>query len=166
VFTAPNGHGTSEQLLDEHNQVVTTIGTDDSRMRHMDSISLSKFDVKTIAGHRVAWIEVTDSESSQTMDDQDITDSFSDETTVTICAIGDAKTPTRCALRDAPQSITHTSTHSTMLADGTIKDGKDGEHSETKLDISIGNDGTVSVKLVTGSAEAIPPDVLGPHKLW
>ncbi len=166
VYTTPNGHGTEEQILDEHNQVVTTIGSDDSRMRHMDSLSLSKFEVKTIAGHRVAWIEVTDSDTTQTMDDQSINDSFSDLTSVTICTIGDAKTPTHCALRDVPLSIVHTTSYSIMQDDGTIKDGKSGTHSETKLAVAIGNDGTISVKLVTGSADEIPPDALGPHKLW
>jgi len=166
VYTTPNGHGTEDQILDEHNQVVVTIGTDDSRLRYVGNVSLSKFEVKTIAGHRVAWIEVTDNEMRQTMDDQDITDSNHDVTTVTICTIGDAKTPTHCALRDVPQSIEYSAAHSTMQPDGTIKDGKDGPRSETKLDIAIGNDGMITVKLVKGSTDELSPDVLGPHKLW
>jgi len=166
VYTTPTGHGTAEELLDEHDQVVTTIGSDDSRMRHMDSIELAKFEVKTIAGHRVAWIEVTNNDIAQWMDDQDITDESYDLTSVTVCAIGDAKTPTRCALRDAPLSSEHTVSHATMQDDGTIKDHGDGEHTATKLDVAIASDGTVTVKLVTGSAGALPPDLLGPHKLW
>jgi hypothetical protein len=167
VYTAPNGHGTAEVLLDEHNQVVTTIGGDDSRMRHMESVGLSKFEIKAIAGHRVAWIEVTNGDMTQTMDDQDITDESDDQTLVTICAIGDAKTPTRCALRDAPRSSVHTISRSTMQDDGTIKDHeKNGEVTETTLDVALANNGTVTVKLASGSAEVIPPGVLGPHKLW
>ena len=167
VYTTPNGHGTEEEILDEHHQIVTTIGTDDSRLRHMGSLSMTKFEVKTIAGHRVAWIEVTDGDMVQTMDDQEITDSNTTLTTVTICTIGDAKTPTRCAVRDAPQSIEHSVVHSTMQEDGTIKDSANrDEHTETTLDISIGTDGTVNVKLVKGSTDRISPDVLGPHKLW
>jgi hypothetical protein len=167
VYTTPNGHGTAEELLDEHHQVVTTIGSDDSRLRHMDSLNLSKAEIRTVAGHRVAWIEVTDSDMTQTMDDQDITDESNDITTVTICAIGDAKIPTRCALRDAPQSTTHTVAHSRMQDDGSIRDNNhNGESTETALDIALGNDGTVTVKLAKGSSDGIAPDVLGPHKLW
>ncbi|HEU4731744.1 MAG TPA: tetratricopeptide repeat protein [Kofleriaceae bacterium] len=165
VYTIDTGHGTAEQLLDEHNQYVTTIGVDDSRMRHTISTELAKVDFKTIAGHRVAWIEVNDTDLVQWMDDSEVIDESDDATRVTICAVGDAKTPTRCPVRDAPRSTEHATDHSKMLDDGSIKPGKH-ESTETTLDIAIGNDGTVTVKLVKGSASGVPAGVLGPHKLW
>lgn len=166
VYTIDTGHGTAEELLDEHDQVVTQIGADDSRTNYVGAIKLAKAEIKTIGGHRVAWIEVTDEMLTQTMDEETVTDESNDQTTVTICTIGDAKTPSRCALRDAPSSTVHSIDRYVMLDDGTIKDRGKQERAETTLDIAIADDGTVTVKLVKGSADVVPPNVLGPHKLW
>ncbi|HET7505152.1 MAG TPA: tetratricopeptide repeat protein [Kofleriaceae bacterium] len=165
VYTIRTGHGTAEQLLDEHNQYVTTIDVDDSRMRHTITTELTKAEIKTIAGHRVVWLEVEDNDLAQWMDDNEVIDDSSELTRVTICTIGDAKTPTRCPVRDAPRATEHASDHSTMLDDGSLKPGK-RESTETTLDIAISADGTVTVKLVKGSASEVPAGVLGPHKLW
>ncbi|HEY5947569.1 MAG TPA: tetratricopeptide repeat protein [Kofleriaceae bacterium] len=166
VYTIDTGHGTAEELLDEHNQVITQLGADDSRLNHVGSITLDKAEIKTVGGHRVVRIEVTDSVMTQTMDDETVTDESADQTTVTICTIGDTKTPSHCAIRDAPMSTVNSTNRYVMLDDGTIKDRGKQERTETTLDIAIADDGTVTVKLVKGSADVVPPSVLGPHKLW
>ena len=142
------------------------IGEDDSRLNHVGAIGVPKVEIKTIAGHRIVRIEITDDVMTQTMEEQTVTDVSSDLTTVTICTIGDAKLPSRCAVRNAPISTVHTIDRSVMLDDGTIKEGGKQERTETTLDIAIADDGVVTVKLVKGSADVVPPNVLGPHKLW
>jgi hypothetical protein len=149
----------ADVMIDEHGQVVGVIGDDQFHGRHDDSTKLDKAEIKTIAGHRVLWLETTDTEQTTLVDDGDdeaMGFDTSETTTVTLCVLGDAKTPTTCPLRDVPL---------VERFDHAPPKGKD-ELTETTAALAIADDGTATVKLVKGASDPRLDHVVGPHKLW
>jgi len=141
-------------LLDEHQGLVGVIGGGLDRIRVYEDISLDKAEVRTVAGHHVLWLQTRDKASETIIGSDDSMTSTSDETVdVTLCTIGDAKTPTRCPLRRVPIMNSH-------LGD------RDTKPAVTKVDLTIADDGTATVKLVSGASEPSLDALVGPHKLW
>jgi hypothetical protein len=149
----------ADMLLDEHGGVVGQIGGGDLHGRHDSDFKLDAADVKTIAGHRVLRLETTDAEQTTLVDEGDDEDmGFDTYTTkaVTICLLGDAKTPTTCPLRDVP-----------ILEEFDHAPPKGPQHTTTTTaDLTLADDGTATVKLKTGASDPRLDRVLGPHKLW
>jgi hypothetical protein len=146
-------------MIDERGQVVGVIGDDQFHMRHDDSTKLDKADIKTIAGHRVLWLQTTDTEETTLVDDgDDDAMGFDTSTTtmVTLCLLGDAKTPTSCPLRDVP--LLEKYEHAPPKGDA--------QTTETTADLAIADNGTATVKLLKGASDPRLDAVVGPHKLW
>jgi hypothetical protein len=151
-------------LLDEHQGFVALIGTELDRMRVDEELTVDKADVKTVGGHKVLWLQTKDhtNETSPLEDDAvDIIDTTT--VAVTLCVFGDAATPTKCPLRDIP--IASSSSSLRMNSEGTSP-GKDGRDRETKVDVAIADDGTATIKLVSGPSDERLNALIGPHKLW
>ena len=157
--------GELHYLLDEKNQKVAIIGGDDQRSRHFTTYKIAKQEIKNVGGHRVLWLEIETRDAIQWMNDENVEDEVIEERTVTVCAIGDAKAPTKCAVREVPLTSKHTIEHSKMSEDGDLTPGKEIT-TEVALDVTLADDGTVTVKLRKGSANSLGPNVLGPHRLW
>jgi hypothetical protein len=157
---AQDFHGwEAEVLFDEHGQPIAVIGGGVFYGRHDEHITVDKAEIKTIAGHRVLWLQTTDEERTTLTDDSDdmaMGFDTSSTTTVTLCLVGDAKTPTTCPLADVP--IVEGFDHAPPK-------GK-SETTETTANLAIANDGTATVKLVKGASDPRLDHVLGPHKLW
>ena len=157
-------------LLDEHDQFVAHVGGGIEHGHRFSQMKVTKAEVKKVGTHQVLWLETTE-EADTTMPppDADPRAIFVDETdtivAVTLCVIGDAKTPTKCPVSEVIRSSIHDS-----MTTGE-KDANDQmpilkhDHQDTELDVTLADDGTATFKLVTGS---IDPDltVVGPHKLW
>ncbi|HTR54647.1 MAG TPA: tetratricopeptide repeat protein [Kofleriaceae bacterium] len=141
-------------LLDEHNGLVGIIGGGLDRMRVYEEISLDKAEVRTVSGHLVLWLQTRD-KANETIIGSDDSMSNDDDTTVdvTLCVLGDAKTPTRCPLRDVPIEHSHQREH-------------DAKPAVAKVELAIGDDGTATVKLVSGASDPGLDPLVGPHKLW
>jgi tetratricopeptide (TPR) repeat protein len=160
---------THDYLLDEKNQLVAEIAEDFEHGHHEESVSLEKAEVKTIGGHQVLRLETSEEEESnftnfdekdqEVEDDEDLTGKYA-----TICVVGDAKTPTSCPLQHVMLSATDD--HDVV----TDLEAPEPKHKDTKTeratDVSIADDGTVTVKLVKGSSDPQLDGVMGPHKLW
>jgi hypothetical protein len=153
----------ADYLFDEHDQLVTMIsGAEDSH--NYTTTTLENAELKTISGHRIVWLDVRSVSTVQTMQEQNVTNDHRDTLTTTICAIGDAKTATRC-LRELPRSTTHDHEVALMSDTGDITPEKQTTTS-TALDITLADDGVVSVKLANGNTSDLPANLLGPHHLW
>jgi hypothetical protein len=142
-----------DYLLDEHDQLVAVIGGgyEYGFGKFDDGIELDKLDPKTVGGHRVLWIQTTDDYTETISTETDVDMDITKHTRVTICLPGDAKTPTRCPLRDVPIAESH-----------TVK----GVDTKTTLDLAIADDGTATLKLVSGASDDQIAALVGPHKLW
>jgi hypothetical protein len=148
-------------LLDEHQGFVGVIGTELDRMRVDEEMKVDKADVRTIGGHQVLWLETTDHTNETSPNDGEGVDII-DSTTVavTLCVIGDATTPTKCPLRDVPLDASRSAER---MTDDATTPGKD---TETKVDLAIADDGTATVKLVSGPSDERLNALIGPHKLF
>lgn len=144
-----------DYLLDEHDQLAAVIGGGFMyRMGSvMDDLALDKAELKMIGGHRVLWIQTT--ESLDERDDNKDMPVETQHTLVTLCLPGDAKNPTRCPLRDVPIA---------QSRDGLSN--RAAHAAETKLDLAIADDGTATLKLVSGPSDEQIDALVGPHKLW
>lgn len=164
VYRLGDDNGYQDWLLDEKDQVVTQVGEYIDRMRSSSKMSITKSEVKTVAGHQVLWLETTSKGTSDYMDDETFDQGTNDAVYVTICTIGDAKTATHCEA-DLPGSWHNTDDHDRIDEGGEII-GK-GKHTEAdaQTEITIADDGTINVKLVKGAADWMQSQ-LGPHKLW
>jgi tetratricopeptide (TPR) repeat protein len=158
-----------DYLLDERGQLVAVIAETFQRPHESDSIQLVKAEVKTIAGHQVLRLETSLEADSQYGSLEDNNDSEATEAdtslssrNVTICVVGDAKTPTSCPLQDVLLSESSDHSVASNKPNAKIQDAK----TERATDISIADDGTVTVKLVKGSSDPGLAEVIGPHKLW
>jgi hypothetical protein len=155
-------------LLDEHQGLVAIVAGGVDRLRVSEEIELEKADLKTIAGHQVLWVETKDTASeNHPYDENSMDDADSETTQVTICVVGDDKTPTRCPLRNVPISSTWSQGRDYFDDDARAKDkGYKPEHGETVVDLTLGDDGTATVKLVKGASNPALDKIMGPHKLW
>ena len=155
-------------LLDEHQDLVAIVGGGVDRLRVTEEIELEKAEVKTIAGHRVLWVQTKDTASEGYPNDEDAMDNTTYETThVTLCVVGDDKTPTRCPLRDVPIKQVMDKDRDYFTDEAHAKDkGYKPEHTETVVDLTLGDDGTATVKLVEGASDPSLDKIMGPHKLW
>jgi len=149
-------------LLDEHQDLVDVIGTELDRMRVDEELTVDKADIKSVGGHKVLWLQTKDHSSETTPAEDDTVDiTETDTVAVTLCVVGDAATPTRCPLRDVPLEY----------STGTVRMNDEGStpvpgDRETKADLAIADDGTATVKLVSGSSDARLNALIGPHKLF
>ena len=139
-----------DYMLDEHDQLAAIIGGgfEYGYGRFYDSLELDKAEIRAIAGHRVAWIQTTD--TYQETDPETTTIETTKTTHVTLCLLGDAKTATHCPLRDVPIVQVHDAEKTTT----------------TKLDLAIADDGTATLKLLSGPSDDQINALVGPHKLW
>jgi tetratricopeptide (TPR) repeat protein len=168
-YLVKQGSWSWNYLLDEHQELVAIVGGGLDRLNTSETVTLEKAELKTIAGHQVLWIQTKDQTNQEhpTGEGDTIASTDDTEVAVTICVVGDAKTPTKCPLRDVPLSHEYTADRLYFSDEDQAAD-KDFKptQSETKTDISIADDGTVTVKLVSGASDEALDKVLGPHKLW
>jgi hypothetical protein len=146
---------------DAGREMLGVIGGTDDRGRHTSRIELVKAEKKTIGGHSILWLETKDiGESMYGSMDGDSMNADSTETTlVTLCVLGDAKTPPRCPLKGVPIKRVDES--------GKIdSETADIKRTETVLDLTIADDGTATLKLVKGASDEQIAKLVGPHKLW
>ena len=148
-------------LLDEHQDQVAIIAQSLDRMRVTEDLTLDKMDLKTIGGHSVLWIETTDKSMETSGDESTMTVDMDEMQQVTICIVGDAKTPTRCPIQGLPLASSHTES----VTDDNGSD-KGGSAKEAKLALTIGSDGTATVTVPAGASDAGLESWVGPHKLW
>ena len=156
-------------LVDEHGQIIGPVTGGGDHGHFSEGLVVAKIEVKTIGGHRVLWVETKDEIGTthpNWVDDQhqEEIDTSTTRTAITLCVIGDDKTPTRCPLRDA----TH---ERSMVEDVYDDDGKPipskpETRQDTKFDVAIAGDGTATVKLVSGAVDSTESGAVGPHELW
>jgi hypothetical protein len=148
-------------LLDEHQGYIGLIGTDLDRMRVDEQMKVDKADLKKVGGHQVLWLQTTDhTDETSPTGDGEVDIITTDTVAVTLCVIGDATTPTKCPLRGVPLDDSSSSDH--MTDSGTTP----GKSRATKVDLAIADDGTATVKLVSGPSDERLNALIGPHKLW
>jgi mRNA-degrading endonuclease HigB of HigAB toxin-antitoxin module len=166
VYDARTAWGSATYLTDEHDQIVTQIGGDEHRMRSNSEYKLGKMDVKTVAGHKVLWIETTSNVESTYMSDTSLDTGENTVKNVTVCDVGDAKKPTKC-LTDLVGAWRESSDTSELDPDtGETKGDSTSSSKEVVNDVTLGEDGVVTVKLVKGSSGEWLAQMLGPHVLW
>jgi hypothetical protein len=84
----------------------------------------------------------------------------------TVCDVGDAKRPTKC-LDGLVIAAKTTSEWSEIDPDtGETKGDIKKTSTEVVNDVTLGEDGVVTVKLVKGSVAPYIQQMLGPHVLW
>jgi len=156
-------------LLDEHQQLAAIVGGGVDRTRVTEEITLEKAELRTIQKHKVLWIQTKDERSeNHPLGEGDAMDEHtSTNIAVTICVVGDDKTPTHCPLRDIPLSSDESIDRDYFTDEARAKDKSyKPEHTETVVDVTLGDDGTVTVKLVKGASDPALDKIMGPHKLW
>jgi hypothetical protein len=166
VYDAQTNDGNAVYLTDERGRIVTQIGGDEERMRSTSSYALDKLEVRTVAGHKVLWIETTSDVESTFMDETSMDEGHNTIHHVTVCDVGDAKRATKC-VDDLIASWKETSDTSEFDPD-TLETKGDSKVSSKEVvnEVSLGDDGVVTVKLVKGSAGEWLQQTLGPHVLW
>ncbi|MFT3697891.1 MAG: tetratricopeptide repeat protein [Kofleriaceae bacterium] len=163
TYTVESTRETTTYLVDEHRELVGQLADDIFAGRHDSHMDLEKSELKQVGGHQVYWLETTDTETSQTMDENLVTDSFTDTSTTTVCAVGDKKTPTKCF--SGPSRLADTITKSKIDDSGNQKDAGTTVD-ESVMTFTLADDGTLTVKLASGKLREYPPAIIGPHKLW
>jgi hypothetical protein len=145
-------------VLDEANQLVAVVEGEAERGRLFEKTALEKAELKTIGKRWVLWIETTykSDVAVPTEEDAMITEEHTSRQ-LTICVVGDAKTPTRCPLSGVPLL---------QKTDKGMIDTPLKTTSETHVDVTLADDGTATVKLVKGPSDAQIGKLVGPHKLW
>jgi Flp pilus assembly protein TadD len=157
------GNDSATYLLDEHDQLVAIVAGGAEHMRRYGHTSLDSSKVESIGGHKVLWLETTVDETTDSIGEKESESENVVTHLATVCAVGDAKTPTKCA--SVPRSLTNIIDRTVIKDDGSFG-AMSQDRSETKLDVALGTDGVVTVKLAKGSTEPLDPSVLGPHPLW
>lgn len=124
---------------------------------------------RTIAGHRVVTLTMTEHHHDSDMgidEEEDL-----DTTTKTVCVL-DAGAPPRCPL-SVPTRISYVRDRMGIMEDGELDEDSKALLTpglpikrEVSLDLTIGDDGVAKVVLAKGSAGDDVKSVLGPHKLW
>ncbi|HEY1812332.1 MAG TPA: hypothetical protein VGG74_08230 [Kofleriaceae bacterium] len=156
VYRASSPPFSWDYLLDEHSQLVAIIGGGMDTMRVTETVSIAKLDIRTIAGHRVLWLQTDDSSDEEDPNGEDQLDSdMRATTTVTLCVLDPAGT--RCPL-SAPVA------QSRQADAGMV--GEKAIDTATTLDLAIADDGTATLKLVKGPSDPQLDALVGPHKLW
>lgn len=149
-------------LLDERGDLVAVVSQQLDRMRVTEDLSLDKIEQRTLGGHQVLWIETVDTSEESDSSDDDLSTKLTRDTMrqVTLCVVGDAKTPTRCPVRGLPLESTHD--------EDRIGEGKQppGVSKTARLALALGNDGTANVTVPAGASDAGLESWVGPHKLW
>lgn len=139
-------------MLDEHNNFLFESARSDDHIRHTEDLAVEKIETKTLGTHQVLWVQQSDASDETIPRDDDDMDMIVDHSTVvTLCVLGDDKTPTRCPLREVPIQRSY--------------EGVGSDRSETRVDIAL-SDGTATVKLVSGPSCCGLDAVMGPQKLW
>jgi hypothetical protein len=168
VYHAEFYRSSADYLFDDKLQYVAVIGSDDSHHRHEDSTDVVKAEVRTVGAHKVLWLETKHYESSTNprFDGDDEVDELDEDktTTLTLCVLGDGKVATTCPLR-VPLVQSHDHTEMGMSVDPSAP-VKPGDQSETNVEVTLADDGTATVKLVSGASDDALAKLVGPHKLW
>ncbi|HEX8113060.1 MAG TPA: tetratricopeptide repeat protein [Kofleriaceae bacterium] len=141
-----------EYLLDEHAQLAAVIAGDYEYHwgRYSFHQAADRIENRTVGGHRVLWIEVSDELDETSGDETTMAIDTTRNTLVTLCLPGDGKAPTRCPLRSVP----------------ILREQDGATKSKTVLDLAIASDGTATVKLKQGPSDEAINARVGPHKLW
>lgn len=161
AYAVHQGPWTYTYILDEHQSLVEEL-TQNDRARVYEESGVQKAELRTVGGHQILWLQTSDEATQMMPRDDDNMDSTDDTTiAVTLCVVGDAKTPTTCPVRDIP--IEHTYSSEVMSDDGSASGHKE---SATKTDVALADDGTATVKLVSGPSDEHLNALIGPHKLW
>jgi hypothetical protein len=151
-----------EYLFDEGDHFVAVLEQDTQHGRHLERQKLDKLELKSIAGHQILWIETSSNDDASWATDDDGMDTETVESkNLTVCVVGDAKVPTRCPLREVPLYQSHTIDHETASGDS-----RPASSETTTLDAHLADDGTVTIKLVSGPSDDQLDALVGPHKLW
>ena len=151
-----------DYVLDEHGQIAANVGVSVDKMRLAEEMALDDVDKSTVGGHTIVKLVSGDiaTETSLRGDDDGMNVDTTQSKIVTVCVLGDAKTPTRCPLRGVPLSISHM--RSVLETGGE----KPLPGSETTVDLQIAADGTATIKLVKGASDSRLDALVGPHRLW
>ncbi|HSD86896.1 MAG TPA: tetratricopeptide repeat protein [Kofleriaceae bacterium] len=168
-YLVKQGSWSWNYLLDERQELVAIVGGGLDRLNTAETITLEKAELRNIGGHSVLWIQTKDAANQEHPTGEGDTIASTEDTTVavTICVVGDAKTPTKCPVRDVPLSREYTTDRLYFNDEDEAADkGFKPTHSETKTDVAIADDGTVTVKLASGPSDEALDKMLGPHKLW
>lgn len=133
-----------------------------------ESLSVEKADVREIGGNKVLWLEVLHGHTDSDMGIDEITEDERRE--VVLCVLSDEKhMETKCPV-SAPLLSLHTRSRMNLeeLDEETKKLATPGLpiREETTFDVTIANDGQVTVKLKKGAASAEDKPRLGVFKLW
>jgi tetratricopeptide (TPR) repeat protein len=165
VYTVKGGPDREDYLLDEHDQLVAVIGGAVAQRRLITSIHLDKTAVSTVGGHQVLRLDLTDHETNHDLNETGYEDEDLTTKHATYCAVGDAKTPTKCI--DVPTEITHILEQSNISADLKVGATTTKQRRQATFEVALGDDGTVTVKLAKGTlGDDLDPNTVGPHKLW
>ncbi len=162
IVSVASGVWTYDYVMDEHGQIAEQVGVSVDRMRLYEDMNLDQVETSKVGGHTIVKLVSLDrtTETSPHGDDDSMDVDMTNATLVTVCVLGDAKTPTRCPLRAVPLSSSH---DRSVLETGGEKGGKT---TETTVDLQIAADGTATVKLVKGPSDSRIDALVGPHKLW
>lgn len=166
VYDAQTRDGNAVYLTDEHDRIITQIGGAEERMRSTSGVTLDKMEVRTVAGHKILWIETTGELESMYMSETSTDEGHTTTRTITVCDVGDAKRPTKCQ-DDLIASYKETSDWSEFDPETLEPKGESKSSSkEVQNEVTLGEDGVVTVKLVKGSPDDYIQRMLGPHVLW
>jgi hypothetical protein len=166
VYDAQTHDGNAIYLTDERDRIITQIGGDEERSRSQSGYTLDKMEVKNVAGHKVLWIETTSDVESMFMGDTSVDEGHNTIHWVTVCDVGDAKRPTKC-VEDLTAAWKETSEQSEIDPDTFETKGESTSSSkEVVNEVTLGEDGVVTVKLVKGEGGDWLKQTLGPHVLW
>jgi hypothetical protein len=166
VYDAQTRDGNAVYLTDERDRIITQLAGLDEHMRSTIAVTLDKMEVKTVAGHKILWIEATGTIDSMSMSETSLDDGSESTRVATVCDVGDAKRPTKC-LDGLVIAAKTTSEWSEIDPDtGETKGDIKKTSTEVVNDVTLGEDGVVTVKLVKGSVAPYIQQMLGPHVLW
>ncbi len=160
VYHLEGGPLQYDYLFDDAKRFVAVIGDDNDRGRRTETTKLDKAELKTSAGHRIAWLytKSVEDEQNPSMDKDDELLDHDDETeTLTLCVLGSTVI---CPLA---VPIDHEVTEDTIDGDGHVKPLHPPQSSKAK--VAIADDGTATVTAAGSADEELRP-LLGPHKLW
>ncbi len=156
-------HTEFDYLFDDAGRYIADLGLEDEQRRAMQTTTVDRIEVKKLGTHQVLWIETSiDNSSESTGDDDDVTTEILTGHEVTICVVGEAKQPTRCPLVGIPKQRKLES--ETLGPDDKV--AKKSSSTETLLDVALGADGVVTIKLTSGPSDEQIDALVGPHKLW
>jgi Tfp pilus assembly protein PilF len=148
-------------LFDDAGRYVADLETDRDHRGGLERIKVEKLEVKPIGDHKVLWIETSVEDSTQSVTDDGYKEEGLTGRQITICVVGDAKAPTRCPLVAVPARAVYDTSF-----DEENGKPKSQHSTETVLDVALGTDGVVTIKLTSGPSDEQLDALVGPHKLW